>query len=448
MDTVPISDSGIAVTGSAAGPADTGTAAAASAAPTSAAPSASPILTSSPVLTASSTPPVSTSVKEAALPAQLDENRLAWLALALAPGLGPKRILDAVQELGAADRIFTLPLTALEGLKFPASAAQFIFDGKARRAAEEEWARVAAQGATVVSYSCAEYPERLREIYDPPPILWVRGNVKLLARPSIAVVGTRHPTPYGTGVAEMLSRDLAARRLLIVSGMARGIDSCAHKGALAARMPTVAVWGTGIDVVYPKENKKLAEEILAAGGAIVSELPLGTFPAPQNFPRRNRILSGLSVAVLVVEAGENSGTRVTARCAAEQNRDLFAVPGNVTNKGSWTPNTLIKQGAKLVATWEDVWEDLPSQVRLELEAEAPAASKPDASASLLPDPVLRPEEAMVLEVLRTDDSLQIDEILDLLETQLTSSEVFTALFELEMAGRVRQLPGKNYVRTM
>jgi len=392
--------------------------------------------------------PTGASSSESVRPPQLDEDRLAWLALTLAPGLGPKRIIDAVKQLKSASQIFTLPLTALEGLRFPAAAAQFLFDGKGRCAAEEEWERVAAQGATLVSYSCSNYPERLREIYDPPPILWVRGDAKLLSRPAIAVVGTRHPTPYGTGIAEMLSRDLAARRLLIVSGMARGIDSCAHKGALAARMPTVAVWGTGIDVVYPKENRKLAEEILALGGAIVSELPLGTFPAPQNFPRRNRILSGLCIAVLVVEAGENSGTRVTARCAAEQNRDLFAVPGNVTNKGSWTPNTLIKQGAKLVATWEDVWEELPSAVRLELEAESPSASKPEAGASLLPDPVLRPQEAIVLEVLRADESLQIDEILDRLETQLTSSEVFTALFELEMAGRVRQLPGKNYVRTM
>ena len=379
---------------------------------------------------------------------RLDETRLAWLALALSPGLGPKRILDAMKQLDAPAQIFTLPLTALEGLRFPAQAAQFIFDGKARAAAEEEWARVVAHGAELVTFSCPAYPERLKEIYDPPPVLWVRGAAGLLARPAIAVVGTRHPTPYGSGVAEMLSRDLAARRLLIVSGMARGIDSCAHKGALAARMPTVAVWGTGVDVVYPKENKKLAEEILATGGTIVSELPMGTFPAPQNFPRRNRILSGLSIAVLVVEASENSGTRVTARCASEQNRDLFAVPGNVTNKGSWTPNTLIKQGAKLTATWEDVWEDLPSQVRLELEAAAPQESKSQSIASLLPDPVLRPQEAMVLEVLRTDESLQIDEILDLLETQLTSSEVFTALFELEMAGRVRGLPGKNYVRTM
>jgi DNA processing protein len=386
--------------------------------------------------------------QEPARPPQLDENRLAWLALALTPGLGPRRILDAVKQLEWASQIFTMPLTALEGLRFPAAAAQFLFDGKGRRAAEEEWARVIAQGATIITYASPEYPERLREIYDPPPVLWLRGDAKLLSRSAIAIVGTRHPTPYGTGIAELLSRDLAARRLVIVSGMARGIDSCAHRGALAARMPTVAVWGTGIDVVYPKENKKLAEEILATGGAIVSEVPMGTFPAPQNFPRRNRILSGLSVAVLVVEAGENSGTRVTARCAAEQNRDLYAVPGNVTNKGSWTPNTLIKQGAKLVATWEDVWEDLPSQVRLELEAQAPSASKAEAQASLLPDPVLRPQEAMVLDVLRTDESLQIDEILDLLEAQLTSSEAFTALFELEMAGRIRQLPGKNYVKTM
>ena len=379
---------------------------------------------------------------------QLDENRLAWLALALTPGLGPRRILEAVKQLATPSQIFALTLTQLEGLRIPAQTAQFIFDGKARQAGEEEWARVVAQGAAVLTYGCPEYPERLKEIYDPPPVLWVRGSANLLSRPSIAIIGTRHPSPYGSGVAEMLARDLAVRRLLIVSGMARGIDTCAHKGALAARMPTVAVWGTGIDVIYPKENKKLAEEILSTGGAIITEVPMGTFPAPQNFPRRNRILSGVAVAVLVVEAGENSGTRVTARCAEEQNRDLYAVPGNVTNKNSWTPNTLIKQGAKLVATWEDVWEDLPSQVRLELEAEACIESKSEPAASLLPDPVLRPQEAMVLEVLRSDESLQIDEILELLETQLTSSEVFTALFELEITGRVRCLPGKNYVRTL
>jgi DNA processing protein len=379
---------------------------------------------------------------------KIDENRLAMLALVLTPSLGPKRIVDALAGLRAPDQIFALTLTELEGLDFPAGAAQFIFDGKARRAADEEWGRIVRQGGSIVTLGCAEYPERLKEIYDPPPVLWVRGNVQLLARPSIAVVGTRHPSPYGAGVAEMLSRDLSARRLTIVSGMARGIDTCAHKGALAARTATIAVWGTGIDVVYPKENRKLADEIVATGGTIVSEMPMGTFPAPQNFPRRNRIISGLSIGVLVVEASENSGTRVTARCAAEQDRDLYAVPGNVTAKNSWTPNTLIKQGAKLVASWEDIWEDLPSQVRLQLEQEAGLESKPENAASLLPDPALRPEEAIVLQTLRSDESLQIDDLLERLEAQLTSSEVFTALFELEMSGRIRCLPGKNYVRTM
>jgi DNA processing protein len=379
---------------------------------------------------------------------QIDENRLAMLALTLTPNLGPKRIVDAVAQLPSPGQIFALTLTELEGLRFPAEAAQFIFDGKARRAAEEEWEKIVQYGATILTSWCSDYPERLKEIYDPPPVLWVRGDIRLLSRPSIGVVGTRHPSPYGTGVAEMLARDLAVRRLTIISGVARGIDTCAHKGALVARAPTVAVWGTGIDVVYPKENKKLADDILASGGTILSEMPMGTFPAPQNFPRRNRIISGLSIGVLVVEASENSGTRVTARCAAEQDRDLYAVPGNVTSKNSWTPNTLIKQGAKLVASWEDVWEDLPSQVRLQLEQEAGDESKPEAAASLLPDSMLRPEETIVLQALRTDESLQIDELLEKLDTKLTSSEVFTALFELEMSGRIRCLPGKNYVRTL
>ena len=191
-------------------------------------------------------------------------------------------------------------------------------------------------------------------------MLWVLGDVKILARPSIAIVGTRHPTPYGTGMAEILARDLATRKLVVLSGMARGVPTAAHKGALAAHGSTIAVWGTGIDAIYPKENKSLAENILVSGGAIVSEYRLGTFPAPQNFPKRNRILSGMSVGVLVVEAGENSGTRVTARCALEQDRDVYAIPGNVTTRNAWGPNTLIKQGAKLVATWEDVWQELPS----------------------------------------------------------------------------------------
>ena len=373
--------------------------------------------------------------------------RMAWLALALTPKLGPRRIVRAVNAVGSAAKIFDLRLTELEGLQFPAESAQFIADGQARSAADQQMEDLLKTGGDFLTFADEDYPERLREIFDPPAILWLRGDAKLLAAPSIAVVGTRHPTPYGSGMAEMLSRDLAHHGLLILSGMARGIDTCAHKGALSAKRPTVAVWGTGIDVIYPKENKSLAEQIVAGGGAIVSELPLTTFPAPQNFPKRNRIISGMSVGVLVVEAAEYSGTRVTARCALEQNRDVYAVPGNATTKNAWGPNTLIKQGAKLTATWEDVWEDMPSQIRRLIESREGLASNEAPAASLFQEEPLSPHEAQVLNVLRPDEALQIDEIMERLEAELTSPEIFTALFELELAGRVRQLPGKNYVKS-
>jgi DNA processing protein len=386
--------------------------------------------------------------------------RLAWMALALTPEMGPTRIARAMARLGAdgggAERLFEASLTELEGLGMPARAAQFVADGRARAAAENEAKRVAEAGGIFLTREEAAYPERLLEIYDPPAVLWVRGDVALLARPGIAVVGTRQPTPYGVGMAEMLSRDLANRRLTILSGMARGVDSAAHKGALDAGGKDGAVWGTGIDVVYPKENKKLAERIVESGGAIVSEYPLGTFPAPQNFPIRNRILSGMSVGVLVIEAGEYSGTRITARCAMEQNRDVYAVPGNVTSKGAWGPNTLIKQGAKLTATWEDVWEDLPSQVRLQLEEEMEDAgqveSKAGRGAHLYLARAVRKmarsagAERIVLERLRRDEATQLDELIEGLEARLGSPEIFAALFELELRGRVKQMPGKNYVR--
>jgi DNA processing protein len=377
-----------------------------------------------------------------------DENRLAWLAMTLTPGLGPKRILKAAQALPDISSLFRLSLTQLESLNFPAAAAQYLFTGKARSEAERELVRIRELKGVILSYEEDDYPERLREIFDPPPVLWVLGNAKLLARPAIAIVGTRHPTPYGTGMAEILARDLGGRKVVILSGMARGIDTAAHRGALGAGGDTIAIWGTGVDVIYPKENKSLAENILAAGGTIVSEYRLGTFPAPQNFPKRNRILSGMSIGVLVVEAGENSGTRVTARCALEQNRDVYAVPGNVTNKNSWGPNTLIKQGAKLVATWEDVWQELPTQVRLQLEGELGFASPAEQTASIVEELPLQEPEKVVLSALRHDEAMQLDELMEKLESKLTSSEIFTALFELELASRIKQLPGKNYVRRM
>lgn len=377
----------------------------------------------------------------------LNEDRIAWLALAQTAQLGPRRILRAVEHCGSAANILELGLTDLEALHFPIESTRFIADGHAIAAAHQQLELLAKTGGQFITYADHAYPENLREIFDPPAVLWLRGGMRVLSLPSIAVVGTRHPTPYGTGMAEMLSRDLAQRGLIILSGMARGIDTAAHKGALAAKRPTIAVWGTGIDVVYPKENKSLSEQIVAGGGAIISEYPLGVYPAPQNFPRRNRILSGMSVGVLVVEAAEYSGTRVTARCALEQNRDVYAVPGNVTTKNAWGPNTLIKQGAKLTATWEDVWEELPTPIRMKLESEHGIASKVQGTASSFREEPLPASEAAIMAVLRHDEALQLDEIMEKLESELTSAEVFTALFELELAGRVRQLPGKNYVKS-
>ncbi|MEO6964673.1 MAG: DNA-processing protein DprA [Acidobacteriaceae bacterium] len=382
--------------------------------------------------------------------ASLEKERMAWLVLTMTDGLGPTRIWRAVNASGNASDVLGLPLTQLEGLRLPAASAQQIVSGKSQSEAEKEWKRVQDDGGTLISPADAEYPERLREIFDPPTFLWMRGDKTLLAQPGIAVVGTRHPTPYGTGMAEALARDLAARGLIILSGMARGVDTAAHRGALDARGKTIAVWGTGIDVIYPKENKRLAERILEGGGTILSEYPMGTFPAPQNFPIRNRILSGMSVGVLVIEASENSGTRITARCALEQNREVFAVPGNVTSKNSWGPNTLIKQGAKLVATWEDVWEELPTQVRLDVEERRTNASFDDPAASITSsssEKDLPQDQAQVLDALRPDQAIQLDELVELLDGKLSSSEIFTALFELELAGRVRAMPGKNYVRT-
>jgi len=250
-------------------------------------------------------------------------------------------------------------------------------------------------------------------------------------------------------MAERLAIDLAARGLVIQSGMARGVDTAAHRGAIAGKGKTIAVFGTGVDVPYPKENTRLAEQIVATGGAIISEFPLGTFAAPQNFPIRNRIISGMLMGVLVVEAAEYSGTRITARCALEQNRDVFAVPGNVTNKNSWGPNTLIKQGAKLVATWEDVWEELPENVRLALAPAKGDESPAEETASLFPsaDNPLSPHERKIYALLKADEATQIDAIVERLEQDMSSSEIFAALFELELAGKVRQMPGKNFVKS-
>jgi DNA processing protein len=385
--------------------------------------------------------PVATAVKPTTQPPSLE-----WLALALTPGLGPTRVKKLIEHFGNAKRVFQASLTELEATGMPALSAQSIATGKSLELGHQEILKAAEAGATVIALDAPEYPPRLKEIYDPPIVLFVKGSVELLSQPGIAVVGTRHPTPYGIGMAERLATDLAARGVVIFSGMARGVDTAAHRGTIAAKGKTVAVFGTGIDVIYPKENTRLADQILALGGAIISEFPMATFAAPQNFPIRNRIISGMSLGVLVVEAAEYSGTRITARCALEQGRDVYAVPGNVTNKNSWGPNTLIKQGAKLVATWEDVWEELPADVQLALTPAANESSGPE-TASLFPDDPASPHERRILSLLKADESTHIDELVERLEPELSSSEIFAALFELELSGKVKQMPGKNFVKS-
>jgi DNA processing protein len=380
--------------------------------------------------------------------ARPDLRRNRWLALALTPSLGPIRTRKLVEHFGSIEEVFNASLTELEGAGLRAESAQAIALGKAMEAAEEELMRAVNVGADILTFDDDRYPANLRNIYDPPVVLYVKGSVATLSEPGIAVVGTRHPTQYGIGMAQRLSADLASRGLVIFSGMARGVDTCAHKGALEGNGRTVAVWGTGVDVCYPRENKKLADQILAGGGSIISEFPIGTFAAPQNFPIRNRIISGLSIGVLVVEAGEYSGTRITARNALEQSRDVYAVPGNVTNRQSWGPNTLIKQGAKLVATWEDVWEELPPQVKSNLQDRVVTESSSPETASLFGgEERLSPHERRIYKLLRADAATQIDQIIEQLEPEVSSSEIFAALFELELSGKVKQLPGKNYVRT-
>jgi DNA processing protein len=372
---------------------------------------------------------------------------LNWLALSLTEGLGPKRGRSLVEHLGGVQNVFKASLTELEAAGIRAVSAQSLATGRSMELAQDELGRATAAGVSLVCLDDSSYPAQLKQIYDPPLIIYVRGNVDAIALPGIAVVGTRHPTPYGLGMAERLSCDLAARGLVIFSGLARGVDAAAHRGAVHAKGKTVAVFGTGVDIIYPKENSRLTEQILAHGGALISEFPMNTFAAPQNFPIRNRIISGISIGVLVIEAAEYSGTRITSRCALEQNREVFAVPGNVTNKNSWGPNTLIKQGAKLTATWEDVWEELPPQVQLALTPATGDESQTAPAASLFGETELPPHERKILKLLKADEAIHIDEIVERLETELSSSEIFAALFELELAGKVRQMPGKNFVKS-
>lgn len=375
------------------------------------------------------------------------DEELHWLALRMVPGLGALRTGRLIRRFSTPQAVFRASPSEIEAAGVPASVARSIASGCTFEEAVLQHQMMLACGATLIGLRDPRYPERLREIHDPPPLLFARGRVELLETVMLGVVGTRRPTQYGLAVAERLSADLARGRLTIVSGMARGIDTAAHRAALEVGGNTIAVFGCGVDRVYPAENKKLATQI-AAEGLILSEFPMGTPAYPQNFPIRNRIVSGMGVGVLVLEGAQYSGSAITARLAMEQGREVFAVPGNITSKVSWGPNLLIKQGAKLVQEWSDVLEELPVEARRRLSNEPAPDNESGTDRPVQASLPVGPAEKAAREILgflRVDTVTHIDEVLEKVEN-CSSSEAIAVLFELEMLGTVRQLPGKNFVK--
>lgn len=375
-----------------------------------------------------------------------DDDVRYWLGLARIDGLGVRGVHGLVAKLGSPRRIYAASLTELESSGLSIRIAHDICAQKGLEEAKTELESTEKLGARVIGPSSAEYPALLSEIADPPLALYVKGDINVLSRPAVAVVGSRRPTAYGSSVAHRLAADLAARQVVIVSGLARGIDSAAHRGAIEAHGATVAVLGSGIDVIYPRENRNLADQCVASG-ALISEFPLGTSPAPENFPIRNRVISGLSLGTLIAEAAEYSGSLITARLALEQNREVFAIPGNITSAQSFGPNLLIKQGAKLVDDWMDVFEELPAAARIQLQTYAASSEGSTAQArDGHPPPALAGDQKLVYDALRADEALFVDAICE--NISIPQPRVLTALLGLEMGGFVRQLPGMNFVRKL
>jgi DNA processing protein len=361
----------------------------------------------------------------------------------MVPGLGHRRAVPLVRQFRSANGVFEASTGELVAAGLPGSIAQTIASGCSYEEAADQAERMKRSGAQLVTFLDPAYPEQLRQIFDPPLVLFARGRIELLPRFGLGVVGTRRPTPYGTAATERLTGELARTGLVITSGMARGIDTAAHKATLSVGGDTIAVFGSGVDHIYPAENRRLAEDI-ASKGLLLSEFPMGNPGHPQNFPVRNRIISGLSVGVLLIEGAQYSGSAITAQLAMEQGREVFAVPGNITSKLSWTPNLLIKQGAKLVQTAEDVLAELSPEVRRALHV----ASNPAPAASDDLERTLGPNTRLGLAILArlpVETSLQLDALLESLEAW-SASETLAVLFELQLLGLVRELPGKNFVR--
>ena len=378
-----------------------------------------------------------------------------WIALNMTPGIGPRAAAKLLERFGSAEAVYRATRAELERVRLLPEAVDSIIARDMHEKAEAEIENVRELGGDILVLDDGVYPSLLREIYDPPIALYVQGGwFECLEQPCIAIVGSRKCSTYGQNAASMLARDLAQRGVTIVSGFARGIDAAAHRGAIEGRGRTVAVIGTGIDEVYPRDHKKLADDVLEAGGAIVTQFPLTTPPVSENFPYRNRIISGLSLGVIVVEAAENSGSLITARLAIEQNREVFAVPGNITSRNSFGTNYLIKgAGAKLIQQWQDVATELPPQIAARIlpppltdkQGEKKKEKSLADQLSLVPQGLTGFEQS-VFKLLSADNPAHIDALVN--QSRLTIPDLTAALLTLEMRDLVRALPGKCFVRKM
>lgn len=370
-----------------------------------------------------------------------------WIALNMTPGVGPRMATKLLERFGSPEGVFAARRGELESIRVPPATIESIIKREFEDKAANEFERVKAVGGDVLLLDDGNYPAGLREIADPPITLYVRGDWEgCFTQPGVAVIGSRMCSTYGANAAEMLSRDLASRGITVVSGLARGIDTAAHRGAIAGGGRTIAVLGTGIDGIYPKENARLVREILDSGGAIVSQFPLGTPPIAENFPYRNRIISGLSLGVLLVEATERSGSLITARLATEQDREVMAVPGNITSRNSVGTNYLIKAGAKLVQQWQDVVAELPSEIAAAIlppKVDEEQKRLPQAAAASMPGG-LGEHEAKVWQRLSPDEPTHIDILIG--STGLDFGELNAALVSLDLRDLIRVLPGKHYAR--